>query len=69
MHVLWSASAFLGATDTADGGREFVLYTALADQGGRTAIQQYFASAPDFKPLDPLPAGIQLISQVQVVHE
>lgn len=66
----WSASAFLGGTDSADSGRAFVLYTASVDQGGSaaTAIQNYFASSPDFRPISPLPDGIHLLSQVQVVR-
>lgn len=64
----WSASAILGQKGAVDVGREFVLYTALADASGQAAIRSYFAPAPDFKPLYPLPGGIQLINQVHVVR-
>lgn len=65
----WTVSAQLGGLNTPDTGRTFVLYTALADQQGTVAIQGYFASAPDFKPLNPLPVGIQLLNQIQVVRD
>jgi hypothetical protein len=65
----WSASAQLGGANTLDTGKDFVLYTALADQTGSAAINGYFANAPDFKPLNPLPAGMQLLNQIQVVRE
>lgn len=65
----WSASAQLGQAGSVDVGRGFVLYTALADQGGRAAILSYFASAPNFTPLNPLPAGIQLLDQIAIVRE
>ena len=62
----WTTNAFLGDSPSTGSGTGFVLYTALADQGGIAAIQSYFAEAPNFTPLDPLPAGIQLLSQVEV---
>jgi hypothetical protein len=65
---IWSTSAHVGL-DT-DVGKGFTLIAALADPGGSAAIQTYFnQSGPDFKGLDPLPGGIQLLAQVHVVRK
>ena len=63
----WSASAYIGLDKPGESGKGHVVYAALADQEGSTAIQNYFKSR--YKPLDPLPRGIQLMSQVHVVRE
>lgn len=64
----WSGSVLLGGQSTHDIGRGFVIYTVLADQEGIASIQSYFKSAPNYTPLDPLPSGIELQSQIQVVR-
>ena len=63
----WNTTAYIGPYP-ADVGRAFVLYTALADQEGKAAIQQYFKTAPHFQPLKPPLKGIQLMSQVVVIR-
>lgn len=64
----WSASATIGRIN--DPVKGFVMIAALANQDGSTVIRAYFnQSGSDTKGLDPLPGGIQLISQVHVVRE
>ena len=66
----WSASAYVGLDAPIDIGRGFVLIAALADQQGSAAIRTYFAqSGPEFKGLEPLPEGIQLMTQVRVIRK
>jgi len=66
----WSASAYVGLDDPIDIGRGFVLIAALADQQGSAAIRTYFAqSGPEFRGLEPLPQGVQLMAQVRVVRK
>lgn len=63
----WSVSAYIGSNDPVDIGRGFVLIAALSDKQGSTAIRTYFAQpGPEFKSLEPLPQGIQLMAQVRV---
>lgn len=64
----WSANAYIGREGRADVGKGYLVCTALVDQEGRTAIQKYFESAPNFKPLQPPLKRIELISQVRVVR-
>jgi hypothetical protein len=63
----WSTTAFIGPT-SANVVRGFVLYPALANREGNAAIYTYFKTAPNYQPLNPLPEGIQLMSQVHVVR-
>lgn len=66
----WSTSAYVGLDDPVDVGRGFVLIAALADQQGSAAIHGYFAqSGPEFRGLEPLPQGVQLVAQVRVVRK
>lgn len=66
----WSASAYVGMDDPVDIGRGFMLITALADQQGSATIRTYFAqSGPEFKGLEPLPQGVQLMIQVRVIRK
>ncbi|MGZ3615773.1 MAG: hypothetical protein ACXWOL_02560 [Ktedonobacteraceae bacterium] len=66
----WSVTAYLGGS--ADIGKKFVLIPALVDQNdkeAKDAIQTYFQqTGPAYVPIDPLPSGIQLMSQVSVVR-
>lgn len=66
----WSAPANIGSD--ADSGRGFTLNTALVDQNdtaAKDAIQKYLNQpGPVYMPLDPLPSGIRLMSQVPVVR-
>lgn len=63
----WSSSARIGVAS--DKGLGFTLIAALADQKGGAAIRAYFQqSGQNFKGLDPLPGGIQLMSQVHVTR-
>lgn len=65
----WSTSAYVGLDDPVDVGRGFVLIAALADQQGSAAMRGYFAqSGPEYKGLEPLPQGVQLMAQVRVVR-
>lgn len=63
----WTANAYIGQNNPADVGKGFVVYVALTDQNGSAAIRAFFTSGD--KPLEPLPEGIQLIRQVQVVRK
>lgn len=66
----WSASAYLGLNDPSDIGRSFVLIAALADQQGSNDMRTYFAqSGPEFTGLEPLPQGVQVITQVRVIRK
>jgi len=66
----WSTSAYMGLDDPVDIGRGFVLIAALADQKGSAAIRPYFAqSGQEFKGIEPLPQGIQLMTQIQVIRK
>jgi hypothetical protein len=66
----WSTSAYIGLDNPSDVGKGFVLIASLANMEGSTAIRAYFTqSGPDFIGLDPLPQGIQLITQVQIVRK
>lgn len=63
----WSSSARVGLDS--DSGLGFTLIAALADQEGGAAIRAYYnQSGPNFQGLDPLPAGIRLMSQVHVIR-
>ncbi len=66
----WSAGARIGSDDPKDSGKEHVVHTGLADPDGRAAIDAYFRRGKrnKWEPLDPLPRGIQLMSQVRVVR-
>ncbi|GIK55251.1 MAG: hypothetical protein HND44_22930 [Chloroflexi bacterium] len=66
----WSASAYAGLDDPIDIGKGFILIAALADQQGSAAIRGYFAqSGSEFKGLEPLPQGIQIMAQVRVIRK
>ena len=66
----WSGSAYIGTDNPADVGKGFMLIAALADQQGSAAIREYFAqSGPEFRGLEPLPLGVQLMGQVSVVRK
>ena len=66
----WSGSAYVGLDDPVDIGRGFILIAALADQQGNAAIRAYFAqSGPEFRGLEPLPQGVQLMNQVRVIRK
>jgi hypothetical protein len=66
----WSASAYIGLDSPVDVGRGFVLTVALADQQGSAAIRNYFTQpGPEFKGIEPLPLGVQLMKQVRVVRK
>jgi len=67
----WSASAYIGLDDPIDVGRGFVIIAALTDHAGSTAIREYFAqdSTEGYVGLEPLPGGIRLVTQVQVVRK
>src|ERR1019366_1483287 len=65
----WKVDAYIGQND--DSGRLFVLHIALVDQKGRDAIDHYFASgraSHHYSPLYPLPGGIQMLIQVDVIR-
>ena len=62
----WSASATLG--QPADVGRDFTIHIALVDQQGKSVIDHYLASAPNFTPIFPLPPGIESVGQVTVTR-
>jgi hypothetical protein len=62
----WTAIAYIGQNNPVDVEKGFVVYVALADQKGSASIRAYFTSG--YKPLEPLPEGIQLIRQVRVVR-
>ena len=65
----WSASAYVGLDNPVDNGRGFLLIAALADQQGSAAIHKYFSQTQtDFRGLEPLPSGIQIMAQVRVVR-
>ncbi len=66
----WSASAYVGLDDPVDIGRGFVLIAALADRQGSAAMRAYFAqSGPEFKGVEPLPQGVQLMTQIRVIRK
>ena len=66
----WSASAYVGMDDPVDAGRGFVLVMALADKQGSIAIRAYFTQATaGFQGIEPLPQGVQLMTQVRVVRK
>jgi len=67
----WTSSVYVGLDDPVDVGREFVLVAVLADNAGSAAIRQYFSQASTSGQigLEPLPGGIQLITQVQVIRK
>jgi hypothetical protein len=66
----WSVSGYIGIDSPADSGRSFTLIAAIADSQGSTAIHSYFSqSGPDYTGLDPLPQGIQLMSQIRVIRK
>ena len=66
----WSTSVHVGLDQPGEIGKGFELNVALANQDGSTAIHAYFNQAgSNFKGLDPLPGGIQLISQVHVIRK
>jgi len=66
----WSTSVHVGLDQPSEIGKGFELDVALANQDGSTAIHAYFNQAgSNFSGLDPLPDGIQLISQVHVIRK
>lgn len=66
----WSAAAYMGLDNPVDAGRGFVLIAALADSQGNSGILPYFAqSGPEFKGLEPLPQGVQMMTQVKVIRK
>jgi len=72
----WSEDAYIGMmNDPAAIGRTFTLFPALIDQNDSQAnnvIQAYFQQGQQtgqYQAISPLPSGIQLLSQVQVVRE
>jgi len=65
----WSASAYIGVDKPSDNGRGFLLIAALADQSGSAAIRGYFSQTQtDYRGLEPLPSGIEIMAQVRVVR-
>jgi hypothetical protein len=66
----WTTSAYVGLDDPVDIGRGFVLVMALANEQGSAAIQAYFTQATaGYKGIEPLPQGVQLMTQVRVVRK
>ncbi|HZO73481.1 MAG TPA: hypothetical protein VFB60_14875 [Ktedonobacteraceae bacterium] len=66
----WSTSVHVGLDQPDQIGKGFELNVMLANQDGSTAIHAYFNQAgPDFKGLDSLRGGLQLISQVHVIRK
>jgi hypothetical protein len=65
----WSASAYVGSDDADEVGKGFTVIAALADEQGDAALRAYFSqSGPEYHGLEPLPVGVQLISQVRVMR-
>ncbi len=66
----WSATAYVGLDNPVDIGREFTLIMTLVDSQGTASIKKYFEQAgPEYKGIEPLPEGIHLMAQVQVVRK
>lgn len=66
----WSTSVHVGLDQPGEVGKGFELNVTLVNQDGSTAIHAYFNQAgSNFKGLDPLPNGIQLLSQVHVIRQ
>lgn len=66
----WSTSVHIGLDQPGEIGKGFELNVALANQDGSTAIHAYFNQAgSNFKGLDPLPDGIQLLGQVHIIRK
>jgi len=67
----WNRAAFLGQPGSIDVGKEFVVYATLVDGEGEVPIQHFFdvgQRSGKFIPLDPLPEGIDIVSQVRVIR-
>jgi hypothetical protein len=68
----WSIGVHIGQeNDPAAVGKTFTLIPALIDQNDSSAhqaIKAFFQQTGEYHPIDPLPSGIQLLSQVQVVR-
>ncbi|TMC15162.1 MAG: hypothetical protein E6J34_22835 [Chloroflexi bacterium] len=64
----WISQVTIGVDK--DTGRKFEIYTALADQSGRDAIDKNFSQtpSPDYVGIYPLAPGITLMSKVDVIR-
>jgi hypothetical protein len=65
----WSASVYLGSEGSVDVGKAFLVVAALADENGAAALRAN-VSRPEAAALgiEPLPAGVQMMSEVRVVR-
>jgi hypothetical protein len=66
----WSATAYLGLESSVDVGKGFVVIAAQVDAQAVPFVRTYFTQpGPEIKGLEPLPQGVQLMSQIKFVRK
>jgi hypothetical protein len=63
----WSGSVVFGVAG--DTGRSFTLSIVAMDASGQSAVQSYYASAPNYNPIYPMPSGTVILNQIMVTRK
>jgi hypothetical protein len=65
----WSASVYLGSEGSVDAGKTFLVIAAIADKDGAAALRSHLARpGSETAGIEPLPPGVQMMSEVRIVR-